>query len=261
MIGHLARASMVAALVGASAVSAAQRFDPFTIANIEDRLGAAIPKDLSLHDEAGRQVRLSDYLAAKPLLLAPVDFDCQNICGITLGGLFGALEDLEGRPGEAFELLVVSIAPDGRPAAAAAAQAEYAQRFATATGARFLTGDARPLLDAIGFRYAYDPETEQYARPAAVAVLAPDGRLARWLYGYPFEAFDLRLALGEPGGGTIGGLADRLWQLCFRYDPKIGAYTPAVMNIVQAGGVLTALLVGGGIAAALRRERARKRQD
>ena len=90
MIRHLAEASVIAVLVGASGVSAAERFDPFTIAAIEDRVGAAVPKDLSLHDQNGRQVRLGHYLTGKPLLLAPVDFDCQNICGITLGGLFGA---------------------------------------------------------------------------------------------------------------------------------------------------------------------------
>jgi protein SCO1/2 len=191
-------------------------------------------------------------------VLAPVDFNCQNICGITLGGLFGALDDLASRPGEAFEVLV-SIDPDARPGDAAAAQAGYRQRFASAAGAHFLTGDAAPPLDAIGFRYAYDSETRQYAHPAAVAVVKPDGRLARWLYGYPFEAFDLRLALGEAGGGTIGGLTDRLWQLCFHYDPKIDAYTPAIINILQAGGVLTVVLIGGGIAAALRRERTRRR--
>ena len=259
MIGHLAKILLIAALVGGSAADATERFDPFTIADIEDRLGAAVPEDLDLQDQAGRRVRLGDYLAEGPLLLAPVDFACRNICGVTLGGLFGALDDLERRPGEAFELLVVSFDPHARPADGAAAQAEYRERFETAAGAHFLTGDAGPLLDAVGFRYAYDPATEQYAHPAAVAVVAPDGRLARWLYGYPFETFDLRLALSEAGGGAIGGLTDRLWQLCFRYDPKIGAYTPAILNALKAGGVLTAVLVGGGIAAALRRERARKR--
>jgi protein SCO1 len=162
-------------------------------------------------------------------------------------------------PGAAFELLVVSIDPNDRPADGAAARAKYRERFETAAGAHFLTGDAAPLLAAIGFRYAYDSGTGQYAHPAAVAALRPDGRLARWLYGYPFETFDLRLALTDAGGEKVGGLADRLWQLCFRYDPKIGAYTPAILRALKAGGALTVLLVGGGIALALRRERGRKR--
>jgi hypothetical protein len=57
---------------------------------------------------------------------------------------------------------------------------------------------------AIGFRYGYDAATDQYIHPAAAGVVTPDGRLARWFYGYPFEAFDLRLAVIEAGGGAIG---------------------------------------------------------
>jgi protein SCO1 len=256
VIGHVL---LIAALIGTAAARAAEPFDPFTIADIEDRLGASVPEDLGLRDETGRRVRLGDYLAGRPLLFAPVDFGCQNICGITLGGLFGALDDLGRRPGAAFELLVVSIDRNDRPADGAAALSEYRDRFETAAGAHFLTGDAAPLLAATGFRYAYDPKTELYAHPAAVAVVTPNGRLARWLYGYPFEPFDLRLALTDAGGEKVGGLTDRLWQLCFRYDPKIGAYTPAILRALKAGGALTVLLVGGGIALALCRERGRKR--
>jgi protein SCO1/2 len=102
------------------------------------------------------------------------------------------------------------------------------------------------------------PTPTKYAHPAAVAALTPDGRLARWPYGYPFETFDLRLALSEAGEGTVGNLADRLCLLCFRCDPKLGAYTPAVLGALQAGGALTAVLLGGGIIVALRREKRRR---
>ncbi len=250
------RLCLLAFLLGAALpATAVATGDPFTIADIEDRLGTAVPLDLTLEDAEGHPVRLGDRIGRRPAMLVPVDLDCQNICGITLAGLFEALDDLEKRPGEDYELLVVSIDPETRPIDALAARADYRARFASAGGASFLTGDARPLLDAIGFRFAYDPETDQYAHPTAVAVVNVEGRLANWLYGYPFEAFDLRLALDEAGGGGIGGLSDRLWQLCFRYDPKIGAYTPAILGALKIGGVLTVLLIGGGIALMLRHDR------
>jgi protein SCO1/2 len=259
MIGLLiAPALALAALLGATPRAVAA-FDPFASAAIDDRLGARLPMRLALWDEAGREVRLGDYLADKPLLLAPVDLDCQNICGVTLGGLLDALAGLDRGPGEDFELLVVSIDQQEGPAQGAAAAATYREQFAPAARAHILTGDARVLLDAIGFRYAHDPATGQFAHPAAVAVVTPEGRLARWLYGYPFAAFDLRLALSEAAGGAIGSLADRLWLLCFRYDPTTGAYTARVLGLLQAGGILTTLLLGGGIALALRRERRRRR--
>ena len=259
MRGLALGAALALAAHAGPAPHAAERFDPFASAAIEDRLGTFLPAELALQDADGQVVRLGDYLGAKPLLLAPVDLDCQNICGVTLGGLLGALGTLERTPGEDFELLVVSIDPREGAAEAAAARAEHQARFAAAAGARYLTGAAQPLLEAIGFRYAYDPATGQYAHAAAVAVVTPDGRLARWLYGYPFETFDLRLALSEAGEATIGSLAERLWLLCFRYDPATGAYTATVLGAVQAGGALTVLLLGGGITLALRRERRRRR--
>lgn len=249
--------ALLALLSGWVAPAVADQLDAFAIADIEDRLGTALPLELALENADGRPVRLGDLVGQRPAMLVPVDLDCQNICGITLAGLFEALNDVQSRPGEDYELLVVSIDPKTRPAQAHAARADYRKRFASASGASFLTGDAQPLLDRIGFRFAYDPETDQYAHPAAVAVVNGEGRLARWLYGYPFTAFDLRLALEDAGGSEIGGLTDRLWQLCFRYDPKLGAYTPAILDALKIGGVLTVLLIGGGIALALRQERGR----
>jgi protein SCO1/2 len=107
----------------------------------------------------------------------------------------------------------------------------------------------------MGFHYAYDSTTDQYAHPAAVAVVTPDGHLARWLYGYPFEPSDIRLALTEASAGSIGTLADRLWLLCYCYDPATGTYSVRVNQALEAGGGLTVLLLGGLVLMLLRHER------
>jgi protein SCO1/2 len=215
------------------------------MAAIEDRLGASIPKGLALQDEAGRQVTLGDCLGEKPVLLAPVDFDCP--------------EHLQRHARQPFRR-AGAVRPQARRGVRAPGREHrserrpsggYRQRFETATPAHFLAGDATRLIDAMGFRYAYDPDTDQYAHPTAVAALTS-------LYGYPFETFDLRLALSEAGEGTVGNLADRLWLLCFHYDPKLGTYTPAVLGTLQAGGALIAVLLAGGIIVALRREKRRR---
>jgi protein SCO1/2 len=146
--------------------------------------------------------------------------------------------------------VVVGIDP-----AASAADAAAAARRAGASDVHFLAGDALPLIAALGFGSGYDPLSGQYAHPAAVAAVTLDGRLARWLYGYPFEPADLRLALTEAGGGRIGGLGDRLWLLCYGYDPVTGRYTAAVGRLLTAGGGLTVLLLGGSVLILLRRER------
>jgi len=219
------------------------------------RLGTELPRGIVLTDAAGQPRALGDFLGRRPVLLAPVDYHCKNICGFTLADLFAALQQLDWAPGRDYDVLVVSIDP-----AASAEDAAAAARRGL-EGVRFLAGDASELTAAIGFRYAYDAESEQYAHPAAVAVVTPDGRLARWLYGYPFEPADLRLALTEAGGGSIGTIGDRLWLLCHAYDPTTGKYTAAVDQLLEAGGGLTVLLLGGFVLIALRREGGRARGD
>ncbi len=43
------------------------------------------------------------------------------------------------------------------------------------------------LADEIGYRYAYDPETKQYAHPSGVIVLTPEGKISRYIFGATFE--------------------------------------------------------------------------
>jgi protein SCO1 len=235
-------------------------FDPFTTAAIEPRLGAALPKDDPFLDDAGAKVTLAGYLGHRPAIIAPVDVGCTNICGVTLAGLFDAL-DRTGLDPSNFTVLAVSIDPRDTPAAAKSWKLDNLQRYRdprAPEAVHFLVSDgpsSERLTGAMGFRYAYDRTTDQFAHPAAVAVVTPDGHLARWLYGYPFEPSDIRLALTEASAGTIGTLADRLWLLCYCYDPATGTYSARVNQALEAGGGLTVLLLGGLVLMLLRRER------
>jgi protein SCO1/2 len=116
----------------------------------------------------------------------------------------------------------------------------------------FLVGPAeasRALADAVGFHYARDEATGQWAHMAAIFVLAPDGTVSRYLYGIEYPPKDLRLALVEAAGGKVGTSFDRFLLTCYRYDPASRRYEPYALGIVRAGGalVLAALvaLIGG----------------
>src|SRR5512144_3306896 len=115
-------------------------------------------------------------------------------------------------------------------------------------------------MRAMGFRYRWDPQLQQYAHVSGVALLTPDGRLARWLGGVGLEASDLRLALAEAGRGGIGGLADRFLLLCYHYDPRTGRYTSVIDRILKIGAIVTVLSIAGPIAIALHRERQRQQR-
>jgi protein SCO1 len=247
-------------LLGLASAAWAAGFDPFSSAAIEPKLGASVPASLGFFDETGARVTLAGYLGKQPVILAPVDFDCKNICGVTLADLFNALSNLSLDAGS-FAVLVVSIDPRETAADARRARAADLSRYHrtdAASAVHFLAGDggsSRRLADAIGYHYAYDADSDQFAHPAAVALITPSGKLARWLHGYPFEPSDLRLALTEAGEGTVGTLTDHLWLLCYGYDPKTGTYTADVGLALKAGAVLTMLLLGGLVALLLRRER------
>ena len=56
----------------------------------------------------------------------------------------------------------------------------------------------------MGFRYAYDPHSKQFAHASAIMVLTPKGKISRYFYGIQYPSRDLRLGLVEASEGKIG---------------------------------------------------------
>jgi protein SCO1/2 len=145
---------------------------------------------------------------------------------------------------------------------AAAKRDVYLRRHARAEGAEagvhFLTGRQTSIdavANAIGFRYAYDKAIDQYAHPALVTVLTPDGRVSRYLFGIEFAPIDMRLALLEAADRKVGSVADVVLLFCYHYDPETGQYGFAILNFVRLAGALTVAALGTFIFVTLRRER------
>jgi protein SCO1/2 len=247
----------VPADMGAASADAA-----FDAAGFDQRLGASMPADMSLVDARGRPVRLADLLDGRPGILALVDHDCPNLCGIAVSGLIRGLGPVPLQAGTDFKVLVVSIDPREGPAEATEARRQAQRRLPGGIrGWHFLTADEetlRALTDAVGFRYAWDAQRAQYAHPAGVVLVTPDARVARYLYGVRFDPMDLRLGLVDAGDGAIGSLTDRALLICYRYDPETGRYNALAMNLIRAGGAGTAVLLAGFAGTALWRERRRR---
>src|SRR5579872_7547792 len=87
---------------------------------IQQRLGKQIPADLEFRNEAGKQVRLSQYLGNGPVILNFVYFHCPMLCGQVLQGLTGALRAIGYTAGRDFTVLTVSFDPQETPDMAAA---------------------------------------------------------------------------------------------------------------------------------------------
>lgn len=245
---------------------AAHAFDPFQAAGIDEKPAAAVPLDLPFTQADGTRTSLRALANGKPILLAPVLHRCPNICGVTLSGLMQAISAQKYRPGQDFTLVAFGIDPEEGPDAAAASLQELRLRFPAIleSGVYALTGsraDIRAVTDALGYRYQWDDRIGQYAHVAAVAVLTPDGRLSRWLYGLAPAPDDVQLALTEAGEGAIGGLAEKLLLLCYHYDPETGRYSPLIWTALRLAGGVTVGAGGLALAAAFRRERRKARKE
>jgi protein SCO1/2 len=215
----------------------------------EQRLGARLPLDARFVDSDGGAVRLGDLLGTRPVLLVPAYYECPMLCTLVLNGVVRMLRALPFDVGDELDVVVFSIDPDETPALAAAKKrnllAEY-RRPGAARGWRLLTGDPdaiEALTRAIGFRYAYDPASGQFAHASGVVVLTPDGRPSQYFLGVEFSPRDVRLAVVEASSGRVGSVVDQLLLLCLQWDPSRGRYTASVMNAIRVGGLLTLIVL------------------
>lgn len=228
---------------------------------IDQKLDAAVPLDLPFVDETGKDVTLQQYFGARPVVVALVYYECPMLCTQVLNGLFTSMEPLKLDAGRDFDLVVVSFDPGETPAMAKAKRAAYLKHYQRPTadaGIHFLTGRQPAidrLADAVGFRYAYDETIDQYAHPAAVTILTPQGHVSKYLYGVEFAPMDFRFAVVSAGEGQIGTLVDQALLYCFHYDPATGKYSVAIMTFVRLAGLLTLAGLGAFLFVHLRRER------
>jgi protein SCO1/2 len=250
---------LLLALLLIALAPSALAFDPFTKAGIDRRPNAAVPLDIAFRDQTGRTMTLRAAGGGKPILLVPVVHRCPNLCGLTLAGIGEAVQLQKFVSGRDFTLVAFGIDPREGPAEAAQSIDGLRQNFpALQAGVQGLTGDAGSIsavLKPLGYRYDWDADLNQYAHIAAVAVLTPDGRLSRWLYGITPDPTDVRLALTEAGEGKVGMWTDQLLLLCYHYDPKTGRYGSLIWTLLRVAGGATALLGLAWIGLALRRER------
>lgn len=229
----------------------------------DQRLGETLPLDLAFRDESGRRVRLGDLFGERPVVLVLSYYECPMLCPMVLDGLSKSLKPLTLEPGRELEVVVASIDPGETPQLAAQAKRrtlEHYGRPRTAAGWHFLTGDqaaVSALADAVGFRYVYDQDRDEYAHAAGVVVLTPGGKVARYLFGIDYAPRDVRLAVLESASGTIGSAVDNVFLFCFHYDPAMGRYSLATFRILRVAAVATVLGLALMIVLMRRREAAR----
>lgn len=262
-IGRLSRRVLFAALIALvllsahSPITAAQLQGPvqdigvrpelLKDVGIDQKLNDSIPLGLTFKDEHGNAVELRQYFGQRPVILSLVYYSCPMLCTQVLNGLMRNLRDIPMDAGKQFNVVTVSIDPTERPVLAAAKQALYTGfygRPGAAEGWHFLTGDAqsiKQLASAVGFRYAYDAESKQFAHASGIIILTPEGKISRYFYGITYHERDLRLGLVDASAGKIGTLTDQVLLFCYHYDPVTGKYGLLISRVVKLAGLLTVL--------------------
>ncbi len=237
---------------------------PFDEIGIDQKLGARLEMTAPLRDEEGRAVTLAGIAGERPVVLVLAYYRCPMLCSLVVQALASTMEVMRSagmQPGRDYQVVTVSIDPRDTAASATTARARALERYghtADASGWRFLTADeatVRALAQQIGFRYVYDPRSDQYAHASGIMVVTPQGKVSHYFLGLEYSPKDLRLALVEASQGRIGTLVDQIKLLCYQYDPATGRYGPTAIGVMRIGGVITVAALAGFIIVMLRRER------
>lgn len=211
---------------------------------IDQKMGAQVPIDLPFTDESGRPVTLRQYLG-KPVILALVYYQCPSLCNMILNGVLRSTKLLKLTAGEDFDVVAVSFDPRETPEMAAAKKATYVRGYnrpGAEQGWHFLTGpeaSSKVLADTVGFHFAYDSVTNQFAHGSAIMLLTPEGKVTRYFYGIEYPVRDLRLGLVEASNRRIGSAVDQVLLYCYHYDPANGKYGMVIMNVIRLFAVVT----------------------
>jgi protein SCO1 len=222
---------------------------------IAQHLNQQLPLDLTFTDDTGKQVQLVQYFGKRPVIVALVYYQCPMLCSEELTGLVSALEMVSFRPGKDFDVIVASIDPTESTELAAAKKQTYVKRYGhpeTADGWHFLTGtqqDIDALTKAVGFGYTKIPGPDgkltQFAHASSIQIVTPQGKLAQYYMGVEYSPKDLRLGLVEASNNRIGSPVDNILTYCYHYDPGTNKHSLIVARVVQLGGLVTLLSLGG----------------
>ena len=232
--------------------------------SIAQHLDQQLPLNLTFTDDAGKQVELGSYFGSKPAILALVYYQCPTLCSEELNGLVSALLMVNSEPGRDFNIVVVSIDPSEGTDLAAAKKRAYVHRYRkpeTANGWHFLTG-TQPNIDAltkaVGFGYTKIPGPDgrltQFAHASSIQLVTPEGKLAQYYMGVEYSPKDLRLGLVEASHGKIGSPVDNILTYCYHYDPATNKHSLIVARVVQLGGLVTMVSLGGFMFLMFRRD-------
>jgi protein SCO1/2 len=255
----------MAALPAAHAAHAQPAPRALAAAGVDERLGARLPLDAPFTAAGQGEVTLGEVLdGRRPALLVLAYARCTMLCSLVLRGVIDAARRIRLEPGRDYQLVLVGLdareTPDEARRKQAALLAELGRgddpgRWPYLVGPR---ASIDAVAGALGFRYAWDARTEQYAHPAVIFALTPDGRVARYLHGVQFPPDEVTAALEDAAAGRLISTAAADVLRCFRFDPAARRAGARAQAFLRVGGACVFAALLGTIAMLVRWERRRR---
>lgn len=228
--------------------------------DMDYHLGAQISEDLVFTDSNGQRVKLGDYFdGERPVVLQLGYYQCPMLCGLVFNGVRTVVGETSLDLGDDYQIITVSIDPAEQPSLAKMKKQTFARDLKSGSGKsgtednwHFLVGESHMierLASEVGFGFKWVREQQQFAHPAVIMILSPDGTITRYLSGVKYEEQTFRLSLVEASEGQVGSLVDQFLMTCLHYDPAQGTYSATAMGVMRIGGALTVvvlLIVIGG---------------
>ena len=156
--------------------------------NVSEQVGQTIPLDIRLVDDLGQPRLIGDYFRnGKPVIIVMAYYNCPMLCTLVLNGLGEAMRVMSLQAPRDFTVLTVSIDPGETPPLAAAKKKNYIANVGQAgleQGWWFFVAEekeSRRLADSLGFPYFWDEAGKQFAHPAVIMVLTPEGQISRYI--------------------------------------------------------------------------------
>jgi protein SCO1/2 len=213
---------------------------------LSEHLGDRVPGDLRFTAENGDTVVLRD-LIDRPTLVSLVYYTCPSICRPLLDEvsvMLGKLQSIDMQPGRDYRVLTISFDETDSPRGSTRLKDEYYRTLPDGfprDSWTFLTADSATIAaftHAVGF--GFRRAEKDFAHPTTLVVLAPDGKITRYLTGSKYLPLDIKMALIEAREGRIGATVIKFYKFCFSYDPsgeKIVLNTTRIVGLSTLAGV------------------------
>ncbi len=201
---------------------------------IVEHLGDTIPLGLPFYNENNDTVTLGQ-LIDKPTILSFVYFDCPGLCSPLLSGVSDAIDKVDMRLGDDYQVITISFNTKDTPEKAAQKKNNFVQNISKENRGHwiYLTGEQdniQAITNAVGFKYK--PQGLDFSHPSAIIMVSPEGKITRYLYGLTFLPFDVKMALIEAQKGIERPTINRILEVCFAYDPSSRTYGLQIMKVI-----------------------------